>query len=79
MGNTALHVAVDISDSLSDGHKEIVESLLGCPRFTERDAKNNQKKTAEMIVRASKKKSPHLLNLFGKCADSDSVPKIRKK
>jgi len=79
--NTALHVAVeeDAKNSHSGGHKEIVEALLKCPRFTERESKNDQKKTAEMIARASKKKPNHLLNLLGNRPEGEPVPKMRKK
>ena len=63
-------------DSKSGGHREIVESLLKCPRFTEREAKNDQKETAEMIVRDSKKKPHYLLNLL---RNTFPAPKIRKK
>lgn len=60
------------------GHKDVVLALLKSPRFSEQEAKNKAKKTAEMIARASKK-SNHLLNLLSKRPDREPVPKMRKK
>ena len=48
--NAALHVAVMCQ------HVEIVRIMLQCPRFTEKNAKNNRKITAEMMAKVGRRK-----------------------